>query len=59
MVRKDFELVARAIKRLAGDRNGGRSKENVAEIFAAAFEKAEGCHGFDRAKFLQQCGING
>lgn len=57
MNRKDFELVARAVKRLAGDRNGGQSKETVAEALASAFSANTGCAGFDRTKFLSQCGV--
>lgn len=55
MTRKDFELIARTIKRLAGERNGGQSKETVAEAFADALTGTNA--GFDRARFLKACGV--
>lgn len=58
MTRKDFELIARTIKRLAGDRNGGQSKETVAEVFADALRVHSGNANFDRAKFLKACGVS-
>jgi hypothetical protein len=50
--RKDFELVAKVVKAfpLVG-------KERLAKSFADMFAAGDGCSGFDRAKFLQRCGV--
>lgn len=52
MNRKDFDLVAKVVKAfpLIG-------KERLARSFADALDGAEGNSGFDRAKFLQRCGV--
>ena len=52
MNRKDFELVAKVVRAfpLIG-------KERLARSFADVLEKADGCSGFDRAKFLARCGM--
>jgi hypothetical protein len=51
--RRDLELVARGIKRLAGERNGGQSKETVAEVMAETL----GLSLDARLKFFKQCGV--
>jgi len=52
MNRKDFEIVCGVVRAfpLIG-------KERLAVMFADAFDKAEGCSGFDKAKFLKLCGV--
>lgn len=52
MNRKDFEIITKVVKAfpLIG-------KERLAVSFADALEKADGCSGFDRYKFLQRCGV--
>lgn len=52
MDRHDFELVARTVKAfpLIG-------KERLATMFAEAIAAGRGNSGFDRVKFLKQCGV--
>lgn len=52
MTRKDFELIARAIKE-----THMRQWNNVPYAFADALEKHAGNANFDRAKFLKACGV--
>jgi hypothetical protein len=54
MNRKDFDLVARIIK--TSDNQPDR-RRNMALDFAMGFDKAEGCSGFDRERFLKACGV--
>lgn len=52
MNRRDFESIAQVVKRLAGERNGGQSKETVAEALAQLVPADA------RAKFLKACGVS-
>jgi len=55
MNRKDFELVARAVKSMRFLEPLQRA--NVAHAIASDIERAENCSGFDPVKFLSQCGV--
>lgn len=56
MNRRDYEIVTRAVKSMNGDITQFAVRR-VAFHLANAFEKADGCAGFDRAKFLKACGV--
>lgn len=55
MNRKDFELVARAIKSMKF--LDVIQRQTVAFALADDLSKGRDCSGFDRVKFFQQCGI--
>jgi len=59
MNRRDFELVARLVKRLpTRDVEPQDTRTTVAIMFADAIEGDRGNSGFDRTKFLKQCGVS-
>lgn len=61
MNRKDFDLLARAVKYLplhcVLDGQLHHYRGSVAATLAAAIEEADGCAGFNRDLFLQRCGV--
>lgn len=52
MNRKDYEIVARVIKGAPAE-----LRLMMFRAFADAFDKGEGCSGFDRTKFHRSCGF--
>lgn len=59
MNRKDFELVARGLRAARPPACDGFERTGWAEmveVLADTIGKADGCHGFDRVKFLKACG---
>lgn len=54
MTRKDFELIARTIKKMAFSFDQQRT--NVANTFATALQAHSGNANFDKARFLKACG---
>lgn len=63
MSRKDYELIAQALKDAADDhRRGGRNEaaygiEDAALVLARRIEAVNGM--FNREKFLRACGVSG
>lgn len=60
MNRKDFEYLARETRKLLnaeGDSFAVPPRKAVALFLADTIVGAEGCSGFDRAKFLKACGV--
>lgn len=56
MNRKDFDLIARAIRREYAAEE--RERTRAALAFAAALKNADACHGFDRTQFLRACAVD-
>lgn len=54
MNRKDYDTITGALKRLA---RPAHDVPTIANTLADAIAKADGCSGFDRAKFLKRCGV--
>ena len=57
MNRRDFELVAQVVRRMHDDAGLRPIVGSIAQRFATAIQEADGCSGFDRTKFLKQCGV--
>lgn len=56
MNRRDYKLVAQAIKDMTGDVTPFVI-QRVTAHFIQVFDKAEGCAGFDKVRFAKACGI--
>lgn len=63
MRKKDFEAIARAIMPPLEDWRDGEFANHQARAYAIAIRIADHCQteyaakGFDRARFLRQCGV--
>jgi hypothetical protein len=55
MTKKDFELIAKAVKEITAD-SYKQTREDKANLFADALALTN--PRFDRAKFLTACGVN-
>jgi hypothetical protein len=55
MTRKDYELIASAVKELTADYYA-KDKQNTAELFARVFANTNPL--FNAEKFIKACGVN-
>lgn len=56
MNRKDLELISRVVRSIPDASVPVSHRTDMAHRFAKALDGADGCAGFDRVKFLKQCG---
>lgn len=56
MNRKDFDIIARAVKNMQGDITMFACRRAAIHL-CREIKAAEGCSGFDHVKFLKACGV--